>query len=204
MPARIDAQQRRQHVVAAAFRLVVAEGLEGMSLRKVAAEAGLNIGSVRHYFDNHHDLVAAAVHETGDRMGRRLAKHTPESLVGLRGEDAINALQALVEEVLPVDEARCAEAAVLLEFMIAARTKPVFRPVTERMAADLHQLLADALDALGVAHVQGEADRLMALIGGLTIDTVTPHGSLGVDRVRATLRAHLGAVLATHEECPRR
>ncbi|MCM2387290.1 TetR/AcrR family transcriptional regulator [Streptomyces albipurpureus] len=195
MPARIDAQQRRQHVVEAAFRLVVAQGLEGMSLRKVAAEAGLNIGSVRHYFDDHHDLVAAAVRETGDRMGRRLARHTPETLVGLQGEAAVDALQALVEEVLPVDDARCAETTVLLEFMVAARTKPVFRPVTEQMAADLHQLVADALDALGVADVHGEADRLTALIGGLTIDTVTPHGSLGVDRLRATLRAHLRAVL---------
>lgn len=197
MPARIDARQRRQHVVEAAFRLVVAEGLEGMSLRKVAAEAGLNIGSVRHYFDDHHDLVAAAVGEIGDRMGRRLAGHTPEKLVGLRGERAVDALQALVEEVLPVDDVRRAEAIVLLEFMVAARTRPVFRPVTEQMAVDLHRLVADALDALRVPDVPGETDRLTALIGGLTIDTVTPHGSLGVDRLRTTLRAHLTAVLST-------
>lgn len=49
MPARIDAEERRQYVIDAAFRLIVAEGLEGLTLRKVAAEANLNIGSVRHF-----------------------------------------------------------------------------------------------------------------------------------------------------------
>ena len=44
MPARIDPEQRRQQVIEAAFRLVVAEGMEGVSLRKVADESGLNIG----------------------------------------------------------------------------------------------------------------------------------------------------------------
>lgn len=57
MPARIDPQERRQEVIRAAFRLVVAEGIEGVSLRKVADESGLNVGSVRHYFDGHHDLL---------------------------------------------------------------------------------------------------------------------------------------------------
>ncbi|WP_198587525.1 TetR/AcrR family transcriptional regulator, partial [Brevibacterium epidermidis] len=73
MPARIDPEERRQQVIEAAFRLVIVDGIEGVSLRKVADESGLNIGSVRHYFDGHHDLLTAAAEEAGDRMGRRLA-----------------------------------------------------------------------------------------------------------------------------------
>ena len=44
MPVRIDPEKRRQQVLEAAFRLVVAEGIDGVSLRKVAEESGLNIG----------------------------------------------------------------------------------------------------------------------------------------------------------------
>ncbi|GAA5090432.1 TetR/AcrR family transcriptional regulator [Nocardia iowensis] len=196
MPARIDAEQRRQHVVEAAFRLVVAEGLEGLSLRKVAVESGLNIGSVRHYFDDHQDLLAAAATEVGDRMGRRLARHPVAALRGLTGERAVDALQSLLEELLPVDEERRVESIVLLEFIVAARTKPVFRPVTEQMAADLRQVVTDALRALAVPEPAEEAERITAIMEGLSLDAVTPHGSLGVERLRKTLRTHVCSVLA--------
>ena len=104
--ARIDPCERRRDIVRAAFRLVVAEGVAGMSLRKVAAESGLNIGSVRHYFRGHDELLIAAAEEAGDRMGRRLAGHPVEALRGLAGDAARDALQELVEAVLPMDEER--------------------------------------------------------------------------------------------------
>ncbi|MEU8900505.1 TetR family transcriptional regulator C-terminal domain-containing protein [Nocardia sp. NPDC048505] len=196
MPARIDAEQRRRDVVDAAFRLLVAEGFAGLSLRKVAVEAGLNIGSVRHYFEDHRDLLVAAATEVGDRMGARLERHPTAALRGLTGAAAADALRALVEELLPVDEARRTESIVLLEFILAARVNPLFAPVTERMAADLRLVLTEALRVLGVAEPAERAEQLAAVIGGLAIDAVTPHGSLSVERMRTTLRAHLDSVLS--------
>ncbi|MBV2364679.1 TetR/AcrR family transcriptional regulator [Streptomonospora nanhaiensis] len=200
MPARIDPQERRQEVIRAAFRLVVAEGIEGVSLRKVADESGLNVGSVRHYFDGHHDLLTAAAEEAGARMGRRLASHPAEGLRGLTGEAALDALQALVEAVMPVDEPRRDEAIVVVELIMASRTMPVFRATSERMAVDLAAVLREALDFLDVPDVDLAAAQLAAVIGGLTLDTVTPHGALSVERMRAVLRAHLRMLLAN--ACP--
>ncbi|MGI6878302.1 TetR/AcrR family transcriptional regulator [Microbacterium sp. gxy059] len=191
MPARIDPVARRQRVVEAAFRLVVAEGVAGMSLRKVADEAGLNIGSVRHFFDGHHDLLAAAAEEAGERMGRRLAAHPVEALRALRGEAALEALQELVEAVLPVDEARRDEVTVVMELIAASRTMPVFRDVAGRMGADLAAVLRDALAAVGAPDADLAAAQLSALIGGLTIDAITPHGDLATADLRRILRAHL-------------
>ncbi|MFD5556814.1 TetR/AcrR family transcriptional regulator [Streptomyces sp. NPDC127068] len=196
MPARIDLEQRRRDVIEAAFRLLVAEGVSGMSLRKVAAESGWNIGSVRHYFDDHRTLLMAAATEIGDRMGRRLTRHSADALAGLRGEVAVDALQEMVEELLPIDEERRVESIVLTEFIVAARVNPVFRPVTEQMAADVRTVFTDALGALGVPEPAEEAERLVAVLGGLVIDSVTPHGSLGVERLRKTLRAQVRSVLA--------
>ncbi|MGW0251337.1 TetR/AcrR family transcriptional regulator [Nocardia goodfellowii] len=196
MPARIDAEQRRRDVVEAAFRLLVAEGFSGLSLRKVAAESGLNIGSVRHYFDDHRDLLVAAATEVGDRMGQRLARHPLDALRGRTGTQAVDALQALVEELLPVDAERRVESIVLLEFILAARVHPIFRPVTEQMAADMRSVLTEALGVLGTPEPAERAEQLVALIGGLAIDAVTPHGSIGIERLRKTLRAHLDSVLS--------
>lgn len=195
MPARIDPQKRRQQVVEAAFRLVVADGWQNVSLRKVADESGLNIGSVRHYFDGHEDLLAAAAEEAGSRMGRRLSEHPVEQLRGLRGDAAVNALQAMVEAVLPVDDARREEAIMVVELITASRTVPVFRAMAERMGDDLAAVLREALDALGVPDADLAAAQVAALIGGLTTDAVTPHGRVSVDRIRAVLRAQLEMVL---------
>lgn len=193
--ARIDPRERRRDIVRAAFRLVVAEGVAGMSLRKVAAESGLNIGSVRHYFRGHDELLIAAAEEAGDRMGRRLAGHPVEALRGLAGDAARDALQELVEAVLPMDEERRLEAIVVTELIVASRTRPVFAPSAERMGVDLRQVIAAALEALGVPDPAGRAAGLTAVIGGLTLDALTPHGRLAPDRMRAILRQHLRLIL---------
>lgn len=197
MPARIDPGVRRRHIIEAALRLLVAEGLEGLSLRRVAAEAELNIGSVRHYFDGHQDLLVAVAAEAGDRMGRRLARHPVEELHGLTGEEALNALQALVEELLPLDEERHGEAVALLELILASRIRPVFRPAAARMGEDLSAVLTEAFAALRTPHPERCAAQLSALIGGLTTDAITPHGALSAQRVREILRAQLTMLLAS-------
>ncbi|MFJ5049002.1 TetR/AcrR family transcriptional regulator [Streptomyces sp. NPDC088719] len=183
--------------------------MAGLSLRKVAVESGLNIGSVRHYFDDHRNLLVAAANEVGDRMGKRLTRWSADTLAGLDGEPAVDALQALVEELLPLDDERRVESIVLMEFIVAARVNPVFRPVTERMAADMRQVITQALEVLRVPEPAEEAERLVAIVGGLVLDAVTPHGSLGDERVRRTLRAHLRSVLVTeragtHRDAPER
>lgn len=195
MPTRIDAKERRQHVISAAFRLIVAEGIEGLTLRKVASEAELNIGSVRHFFNGHEDLLAAAAQEAGNRMGQRLVHHPVEELRGLQGETALDALQALLEQVLPIDNQRRIEAIVVLELIRASRTQAVFASTSAQMASDLHDVIAAALACLEVPNPSAAARQVAALIGGLTLDTVTPHGALTVHQLRVTLRSGLKNLL---------
>lgn len=197
MHARLAPEERRLQVIEAAFRRVVAEGTEGLSLRKVADEADMNIGSVRHYFDGHTDLLAAAADEAGRRMGCRLADHEVEDFRGLTGTAALDALQSLVETVLPIDEARRDEAIVVVELIMASRTMPAFRATSKRMAEDLSSVLRSALDALDVPEAELGAAQIAAMIGGLTIDSVTPHGNLSAGRLRTILRTHLQMLLSS-------
>ncbi|WP_198587526.1 TetR family transcriptional regulator C-terminal domain-containing protein, partial [Brevibacterium epidermidis] len=118
-------------------------------------------------------------------------------LRGLRGDAAVDALQALVETVMPVDDARRAESIIVVELVIASRTRPVFRAMSERMGADLSAVMRDALDALDLPDPGLAAAQLVAVVGGLTMDAVTPHGGLSVDRLREVLRAHLRLLLTT-------
>ncbi|MFH9479471.1 TetR family transcriptional regulator C-terminal domain-containing protein [Streptomyces anulatus] len=98
-------------------------------------------------------------------MGKRLTRYSTDTLAGLEGEAAVDALQALLEELLPLDDARRVESIVLTEFIVAARVNPIFRPVTEQMAADMRQVITQALDVLEVPEPAEEAERLIAILG---------------------------------------
>lgn len=195
IPAQIDLRQRRQQVIEAAFRLVVKNGIDGLSLRKVADESGLNIGSVRHYFNGYRELLSAVAQEAGDRMARRLAQYPVTKLRGLHGEAAVDALQLVVEAVLPIDQERLAEAIIIVEFIMASRTKPVFRPTIERMGSDLTAVLSEALEELAVPDATFAATQLAAMVGGLTLDTVTAHGDLNAETLKTVLRSYLRQLL---------
>lgn len=190
MPIQIDADERRRHIVDAALRLVIADGLAAATFRKVAAEAALNIGSVRHYFADHESLVVAVVTEAGDRMGRRLVRH-PAPAKSEGAAAARRHVLAVLEELVPLDDEKHREAIILMEVIAASRTNPAFAAVTRQMATDLHTVLHDAVTAIGVAEPTHEAIRLAALISGLSSDTITPHGALSRSTVRQVLELHV-------------
>lgn len=61
MPKIVDHELQRQKFIEAAMRLIAREGLEGVTMRAVATEAGLSYGSLFHYFSSKDDLLMHAV-----------------------------------------------------------------------------------------------------------------------------------------------
>ena len=191
MPARVDPVERRKHVVDAAFRCVVAEGFEGASLRKVAAEAGLNIGSVRHFFHGHGDLLVAAATEAGDRMDARLGAIPIDGLRQADDDESITILRALLEQVLPMDAARTDEAIVVVEFVLASRLHPNLAALSKKMHDNLHTVVTRAYSTAAIPSPHRAARQTTALIGGLTTDAITPHGGISAADIADTLQSHL-------------
>ncbi|MFI5720324.1 TetR/AcrR family transcriptional regulator [Nocardia sp. NPDC051750] len=192
MPIRVDADARRRHIVDSALRLVVAGGVAAATFRRVAAEARLNIGSVRHYFTDHEALVVAVATEVGDRMGRRLTRH-PAPAAGNRPAAKRHLLRVL-EELVPLDDERHREAVILVEVIAAARINPAFEPVVRQMGADLRRVLVDTLTATGTPAPEHQAAHLAALISGLSLDAVTPHGAIDGATIRAVLEQHVATL----------
>ncbi|MGK5643087.1 TetR/AcrR family transcriptional regulator, partial [Streptomyces sp. URMC 126] len=66
MPKRVDHEERRRLIAEALWRIASSRGLEGASLRDVAAEAGISLGQLQHYFAGKDEmLVFALEHITG-------------------------------------------------------------------------------------------------------------------------------------------
>jgi AcrR family transcriptional regulator len=61
VPKIVDHNVQRQKFAEATMRLVARQGLEGVTMRAVAAEAKLSYGSLFHYFESKDDLLMHAV-----------------------------------------------------------------------------------------------------------------------------------------------
>lgn len=191
----MDAEERRELVADALFRVVARDGLHRASLRGVATEAGLNLGSVRHYFTDQRDLMRFAMGTLVDRVAARLRARV--DAVGdpgaLSDDERVDALVELLGELLPLDARRHDEVVVFLEFSAAARLDPGLADLARESSAGTDALVRRALrPSLGPGrHLDIEADRLGALLDGLSLAGTRPVDPIGPRRCRAALRTHL-------------
>ena len=174
-------------------------GVAGASVRAVANEAGLSMGSVRHFFASHDQLLRFAVEALVEQARRRIEAGTPARMALLAEGRPIVAIAALVEEVLPLDAERQTEAKVWAAFTTPPAANPEIAAIRQQVDAGVRELCSDALDALrelGRLHADRdrriEIERIHALLDGLTIHLTLETTRLGPDLVRRVILTHLG------------
>lgn len=210
MPKFVDAALRRQEVVEAVFRIIAADGLERASLREVADEAELAVGSVRHYFGSSDELLIHSFGAVVDRIVGRLTE-ADHRLGALRRGSAEHheAVLTLLGELLPLDEQRALDACVWMAFKNAARTKPFLAGEADRshraVAAIMGRLVL-ALSGAGEGAAQPgdpdpdrqrlvtEAERLLATLDGLTMHALLQPEWMTAAMCRDVLEAHLAGL----------
>ncbi|MEU4725722.1 TetR family transcriptional regulator C-terminal domain-containing protein [Nonomuraea dietziae] len=109
MPRLVDHDRRRAELGEAAIRVILREGLAGVTVRGVAAEAGWSTGSLRHYFSNQRELQAYVVQATTDTLRRRVLPRVQRPRT--QGS-AVEQIADIVEEMLPLDAERREEYAL--------------------------------------------------------------------------------------------
>ncbi len=72
MPKVVNHQERRQTIAEAVVRLVSAKGVEAASLRAVAAEAGVSMGAVQHYFTTTDEMLLFALDHGNNLLRARI------------------------------------------------------------------------------------------------------------------------------------
>ncbi|MEV0145437.1 MULTISPECIES: TetR family transcriptional regulator C-terminal domain-containing protein [unclassified Nonomuraea] len=205
MPKVVDPVERRREVVDALFRVVVRDGLQRASLRTVAAEARLNIGSLRHYFATQEELMRFAMTSMIERVSERLLAAVEEAgdLAALSAEERLELAVRLLGELLPLDGRRRAEVTVFLDFATASRTDPALRDLAGRVAVGTRAFVGRVLERLeaGGALRRGlrldvETERLSALVDGLGMNAVLHPELVSGQDCLDVVRAHLGALAA--------
>lgn len=174
MPKRVDHEARRQRIADAVCRLAAREGLEGASLRRVAAEAGVSMGQVQHYFTTKDDMLLFAFHTVSDRVERRLGAAAADGVPSTRA-----LLRVLLLTMLSADPEGRAEAPLWVAFLARAVVEP---RLAEPFRAGAGSLTGFAADRIRAAQEAGEASpsvdadlaasALFALADGLMLRTL--------------------------------
>ena len=189
MPKKVDHHARRTLLADALMRVAAQRGLEDVSLRHVAAEAGVTAGMVQHYFHTKDEMMVFALAAVRDRVEQRLAADPVPDDAGPRRQ-----VEALLVQLLPLEPERELEAHVSLAFQAYAAVKP---DIAEELRADTSRMregLAGLIAAAGaVVDPALAAVALLSLVEGLSLHTLGRHLTAG--EAVAALRAHLDLVL---------
>jgi AcrR family transcriptional regulator len=154
VPKRVDAHARRREIADALLRLAVTEGLESVSLRHVAAEAGVSMGAVQHYFRTKDEMLRFALeHQAQRREQRIVARLTAAGRPTVR-----EIVRTCLLEVLPTDDESRAEWLAGIAFFIRAMRDPALAAVLAEGAPKVvaffdEQLTAAQRDGLLAAGV---------------------------------------------------
>ncbi|MFL1377678.1 MULTISPECIES: TetR/AcrR family transcriptional regulator [unclassified Nocardiopsis] len=197
MPKYVDKDARRREVAAALRRIAAREGLEGVSIRTVAAEAGLSAGAVQRDFATKDELLAFAFHDTVAAVGERFSRVR----VGPGRATFAEGLRAVLLDLLPTDDERRAQARVWAAFYARAALAPDFA----RTLAELDARTRTALRAaLAYASEQGElapgldpeaaVELLLVLVDGVWITAVRQPPGASLAPQRAAVDAAVAAI----------
>ncbi|WP_433272671.1 TetR/AcrR family transcriptional regulator [Pseudonocardia xinjiangensis] len=202
MPKKVDHQAQRALIADALMRVAATRGLEAVSLRHVATEAGVSTGMVQHYFRTKDQMMIFALDMVSAGVQARLAAETGDQDVAPTPRDLV---RGLLLQMLPLDEQRATEGKVALAFLSYAAVRPHVAAELRENTAQMRAFFADQIRATSPAErgVDPElaATALLALVDGLGVHVLGGHYS--PDAALAALDQYLDSVLPAEATGPR-
>lgn len=197
MPKIVDHAERKEEILEATRRVILKRGLDGVTMRNIAAEVGKSTGLVNHYFEDKSALLLATLEASMQEFGRHIDAHAAKAAPGRP------AVRALLKAALPDDDAQ------RIHWILWVGTggnapwgsqDVSVRAVQQTAYEDWHRSIRTnfdtavergdfqpGLDARSVVH------RLVALVVGLGVESAL----LGVAKSRAQLMRLVDDQLAT-------
>lgn len=182
---------RRLEVSEAAWRVIVREGLDRTSMRAIAQEMDCTTGVVVHYFRNKQELILFALHQVAERLQVLMEKAVAE-------RSGCDRLVAMLSSFLPIDQERQEILRVWVAFLGYAIGREGLMADHQQSAGGLRQVIIQELLML---QDQGEiradvdpgqeANVLLALVNGLSLDSLIQADSLSYQQQEAALQHHI-------------
>ncbi|MEU7989852.1 TetR/AcrR family transcriptional regulator [Streptosporangium canum] len=139
MPRQVDHDQRRRQIAEAVWRLAARAGLEDVTLRQVAAEAGVSARLLQYYFGTRDELLLGALKILNDDAERR-ARERLAMLGEAPGMHAI--VRGVLLELLPLDAERRNRHLVYAAYFVRFLADPALAEVARAAPHALENLVA--------------------------------------------------------------
>ncbi|RCG14398.1 TetR family transcriptional regulator [Streptomyces diacarni] len=152
---RVD-PQRRERIISAALDLIAEEGVAGVSHRKVAARAGVPLGSMTYHFHNRDELLREAFTSFSGTIIALFEEHLATATTP---DEARKAVADLVHRLSDGNER---ELVLTHELYTLAAREPAYRELTRAWMHSSRQALQRYFDP-------STARQLDALIEGLSL-----------------------------------
>lgn len=186
MPKKIDRDERRRELVQASWDVLCTDGLEGVSLRRVADAADCTTGRIAHYFEGRDELLVASLRMANTQAAARMRE------IADCEDDPLKRLRAVLLESLPLDARRLKEWQVWLSFWAATIGNKDLAGENQKRYREWRTALSSALEPLApMKEIDVLAERLVTLVDGLGVGvTLNP-----TKEMRARAEAEVDAFL---------
>ena len=149
MPKIVDRDVQREKFAEAAMRLIAQHGLEGVTMRAVAAEAGLSYGSLFHYFSSKDELLVQAVRHSTAMQSKRINAFTNKY-------SGLKALEHLLCDDAIISESTRDDWIVWLTFLYKAALQTSFATAYAEMIDGWQDRITRLLEDAKQAHEIGQ------------------------------------------------
>ena len=161
VPKLVDHDVRRREIAQAVWAVIAERGIEGVTLRSVAAEAGISVGRIQHYHASREELVRDSC--------RELLKAATQRFEAAGDATPVERLRRLILGRIPTTPEFAIGTSIWLAYEAKSVDDPVIAELVQRGHAGGVRETAALLGECGVADAPAVALRLMATAEGLAI-----------------------------------
>lgn len=191
MPRIVNHEKKKKSIAEAAWSIIKKEGIEKASIRRVAIEAGMSAGALRHYFSTKDEMLLFI-------MDYYLEEGKKRSQSKSWSDNPLQAVAEVLLELIPIDEEKKIETSVWWILALQSLTSDTLKEKKDEMTNGMYELASSMIEILvlqGIlsdsTNVKLEKSRLAALIDGLSIHALLRPDVYSADKVKEVIRYHL-------------
>lgn len=194
MPKFVNHDKKRKLIAEAAWRIIENEGIEKASIRRVAAEAEMSPGALRHYFSTKDEMLLFII-EYFIEEGNKRSEYKEWS------KNPIQAVEEVLLELVPIDEEKKIETSVWWIFALRSLTSDALKEKKDEMTTGTYDLANSMIKILTLKGILSdsvnadlEGNRLSALIEGLSFHALLRPDVYTPEKVKEVISYHLKTI----------
>lgn len=191
MPKIVNREQKKEHIAAATWRVILRDGMKGATVRGIAKEAGMSLGALRHYFSTQDELIAYAMQLVRERALARIAAIDRSDLPPKRK------VLGVLFEIVPWNEDTRAEMDVWLAYVFSLGRKADTLGVQQEIREGMRKLVA-YLSKVRLLRAGTDqelaAETLYSIVDGIAMHAYLEPSRLTKERIAAILTGYLDSI----------